>query len=115
MFLLLRALFNHVRSKVSRIDSDHDIDTVDTSSTSSGNIGTISNTSIFFYVLFLCFTCVFDMVFNCLDDLYSAILSSDIISIDEKALIPSNMDEGNHTMLLSIQFSVIIILMATDP
>ena len=30
-----------------------------------------------------------------LDDLYSTILSSDIISIDEKALIPPHMDEGN--------------------
>ena len=92
----MRALFNHIRSKVSRIDDNHEIDPADTSNTSSGNIGTISANECEFNVLLLLLLRVFlFLFFNCLDDLYSAIMSSDIISIDEKALIPSHMDEGN--------------------
>ena len=47
---------------------------------------------------------LFMILCESLDDLYSTILSSDIISIDEKALIPPHMDEGN------VQYHMIRIL-----
>ena len=61
----MRALFNHVRSKVSRIDDNHEIDPADTSNTSSGNIGTISANKCEFNVLLLLLLRVFFCSCSC--------------------------------------------------
>ena len=59
----MRALFNHIRSKVSRIDDNHEIDPADTSNTSSGNIGTKSANECEFNVLLLLLLRLFFFVF----------------------------------------------------
>ena len=77
--MLLKVFYEHCKEKIQGWNEPSSMNTA------IGNIGLI-------YGLIYSFSIVF--IHWCTDELYGAILNSDIISLEENALIPPHISEG---------------------